>query len=310
MSKILVTGGAGYIGSLLVPMLLNKGHEVVVLDNLTYGINGLLPCFLDKNFKFVKGDIQDEALVKTLVSDIDTVIHLAAIVGYPACAKDEDLAYAVNLTGTENIGKNLREDQSIIYASTASNYGVVVGELCTEETPLKPLTAYAKSKTMAEKFLLDNCKAVGFRFATAFGVSPRLRLDLMVNDFIYQALHTKDLTVYEKGFKRTFIHVYDIARSFLFALENLEKMTGNVYNVGSESMNFTKEELINKIKEQVDFNIEYKEIGKDADQRDYAVSYRKIAGLGFDLSINIEQGIKELVNVLQYIKDDPYFKNV
>lgn len=308
--KILVTGGAGYIGSVLVPMLLDRGHTVAVLDNLMYGGGGLLSCFLRKNFTFFEGNVLDETLVKRLVEKADIIIHLAAIVGYPACKKDEKLARDVNLSGTQTISKYLRPEQVVIYASTGSNYGSVVGQMCAEETPLNPLTVYGVTKTQAEKHLLNNNTTIAFRYATAFGSSPRMRLDLMINDFVFQAIHNKSLVVYEKTFKRTFIHVYDIARSFLFALEHLQQMKNNVYNVGSETMNFTKEEVVNLIKVRTGCYVHFAEFAKDEDQRNYEVSYEKIRKLGYNTTIGINEGIEELTSVIRAIKIHNPFKNI
>jgi len=310
--KILVTGGAGYIGSVLCPMLLSRGYEVRVLDNLTFGANGILGCFTYKKFDFIEGDILNKDIVEKALEGVDVVIHLAAIVGYPACRRDEDLAYRVNVIGTKNIANAMKPNQKIIFGSTGSNYGSLVGDACTEETPLNPLTCYGVTKTEAEKYLLDNVPTVAFRFATAFGVSPRFRLDLMINDFVYQALHAKNLIIYEKSFKRTFIHVYDMARAFLFTLENIDKMIGQVYNVGSETMNYTKEDVAVKVKNNLsnrgkNFYLHFAEIGKDEDQRNYEVSYQKIRMLGYSTTINLDDGIEELIKAVSAIKiKNPY----
>lgn len=310
--KILVTGGAGYIGSVLCPMLLEKGHSVRVLDNLTFGANGILGCFLNRNFEFIKGDILNMETVARAVEGVDVIIHLAAIVGYPACRRDEDLAYRVNVIGTKNIAQAMNENQIVIYGSTGSNYGTLLDNICTEETPLNPLTCYGRTKTEAERYLMETKKTVAFRFATAFGVSPRFRLDLMVNDFVYQAMHAKNLIVYEKTFKRTFIHVYDIARAFLFALDNPDKMIGQVYNIGSEIMNFTKEDVALKVKQILEnenkkFYLHFAEIGKDEDQRNYEVSYQKIKNMGYDTAISFDEGLKELIGAVGVIDiKNPY----
>lgn len=305
--KILVTGGAGYVGSALVPALLQNGYEVKVLDNLMYGGVGLLQCFSYKNFSFQKGDIRDENLIKSLLAGSDAVIHLAAITGYPACKKNEKLAHEVNFLGTQNIGKNLRPEQFIIFASTGSNYGTLSGKMCTEDTPLAPLTTYGITKTLAEKFLLDNCNTVAYRFATGYGVSPRLRLDLLVHDLVYQALRTKNLVIYEKDYKRTFIHVRDMSSAFLFGLKNAELLKNQVFNIGSESMNFTKEELVNKIKEKLDFYVHFAEVGKDEDQRNYEVSYQKITSMGWRPSISFDNGLDEVIGALRLVDvNNPY----
>tara|TARA_R110002074_G_scaffold54001_4_gene134899 strand:- start:461 stop:1387 length:927 start_codon:yes stop_codon:yes gene_type:complete len=307
--KILVTGGAGYIGSMLVPELLKAGHEVCVYDSLLFGGNSMLPHFRNDNFSMIVGDIRDESLLKDVVKGKDVIIHLAAIVGYPACEKDHKITNEVNYIATKNLVDMLDDNQVILFGSTGSNYGAVEG-VCTEETSLNPLSLYGVTKTEAERYIMKNCKAVAYRFATAFGLSPRLRLDLLVNDFTNKAINEKYIVVYESHFMRTFIHVYDIARSFMFALDNLDDMVGNVYNVGSDNMNYSKRKICEVIKEKTDYYLHLADIGKDADQRDYVVSYDKISSLGFNTTIGIEEGIEELVNGIRVIKVQNPYANV
>ncbi|MDZ7266528.1 MAG: NAD(P)-dependent oxidoreductase [candidate division KSB1 bacterium] len=299
--KLLVTGGAGYVGSVLIPRLLTAGHRVRVLDNLMYGGASLLPFFSDPKFEFLKGNILDEARVREATRGVDAIIHLAAIVGYPACKKNEQLAHDVNYIGTKIVEKNRDRNQLLIYASTGSNYGAVVGQICTEETPLNPLTIYGTTKTQAERHLLASPNTICFRYATAFGVSPRMRLDLLINDFVYQAVKVRNLIVYERTFKRTFIHVIDMARSFMFALENADRMIGQVYNVGSEQMNYSKEQIAELVRRKVDFYLHYADVGKDEDQRNYEVSYAKINALGFYTTISVEEGVDELIRAYETI---------
>lgn len=308
-TTILVTGGAGYVGSVLVPLLLLRGYKVKVLDNVMYG-NGstLLPCFLNRNFEFYEGDIRNESLLKELLAGVDFVIHLAAIVGYPACRKNEQLAHEVNVLGTANIARNLSGQQGLIFASTGSNYGAVRG-ICTEQTPLSPLSVYGKTKTEAEQAVFEYTTPVVYRFATAFGISPRLRLDLMINDFVYQALHAKNLIVYEKDFRRTFIHVRDMAESLIFAVVNFAGMKNQVFNVGSENMNLTKENVARKISQQLNFYLHFADTGKDEDQRNYEVSYEKIRAAGFAMSISLDHGIDELIRGFRIIKQTNPFAN-
>ena len=318
--KILVTGGAGFVGSVLLPKLLDKGYQVRVLDNLMYGGQGLLPYFINKNFEFIRGEILDGDIVRESISDVDLIIHLAAIVGYPACKKQPELAKAVNLDATVNIDKSRSKNQPIlglsslrietIFASTISNYGSVETGFCTEDTPLNPLTLYGETKTLAERQLLDSGNVVVYRFATAVGLSPRLRLDLLVNDFVYQALRNKQLIVYEKDFKRAFVHVTDMARAIIFAIENFDKMVDNVYNIGSEAMNFTKEEIALMIKEKVDYLLHFADIGEDPDKRNYEVSYQKIRSLGFETLISMEEAIDELISGLQVVDVKNIYSNV
>jgi len=308
--KLLVTGGAGYVGCVLVPHLLAQGHQVRVLDNLMYGGRGLLACFADRRFEFIKGTILDERRLRQSLDGVDAIIHLAGIVGYPACQRDPRLAQEVNLDGTRMVDRLRKRDQPIIFASTGSNYGAVVGALCTEDTPLNPLTEYGTTKTAAERHLLEAGNTVCYRFATAFGVSPRMRFDLLVNDFVYQAKVNKDLIIYERGFKRTFIHVRDMARAFAFALDNYPKLRDDVYNVGSEDMNYNKEEVAVLIKKSVDYYLHFAEIGKDEDQRNYEVSYAKIQGKGFTTEIDMETGIEELIRAVDLIGLKNEYANV
>ena len=299
--KILITGGAGYIGTTLIPKLLNENHKVTVLDCLLHNADALIPFFRHNNFSFIKGDIRDENIIKEIISDFDIIIHLAAIVGYPACRSNPELAYSTNVTGTKIISKYLSKNQIIFFGSTGSNYGIVQ-DICTEDTPLQPLSLYGTSKTEAENILLNNNECIAYRFATAFGISPRLRLDLLINDFAFKAVKQGYVVVYEKHFRRTFIHVEDIANSFLFGLNNLQQMKSNVYNIGSNNMNYTKEQICELIKLNTNAYIHYAEIGEDNDKRDYIVSYDKINKLGFDTKISIEDGLKEMIDCFKVIE--------
>lgn len=296
--KVLVTGGAGYVGSTLVSHLLKRGYEVTVFDNLMFGGDQLLPFFASPNFYFVLGDIRDPKLVKQHTQDKDIIIHLAAIVGYPACRKDPDLAKTVNIDGTQNLLDAIN-DQLIIYASTGSNYGSV-DSICTETTPLNPLSLYGQTKTLAESMIMELPKSVVLRFATAFGLSPRLRLDLLINDFTYKCLSQGYLVVYEKEFKRTFIHVSDMAKAIMLAIDQ-PAMAGNVYNVGDNNMNYTKKEICDMISARTGAYIHYADVGEDADKRNYEVSYSKINALGFKTEITVEEGIEELIRASKVV---------
>ena len=307
--KVFITGGAGYIGTSLIPKLLAQGHEVTVYDCLYHGGNQILPFFRDKNFSFVRGDIRDYKLLKESVKGHDVVIHLAAIVGFPACKVNPKVAVQVNVGGTENLIKACAEEfQPILYGSTGSNYGVV-SDICTEETPLNPLSLYGETKTQAERMLLERGNSIAYRFATAFGISPRIRFDLLVNDFAKKCIKDGYLVVYEKHFMRTFIHVEDISESFVFAINNLNKMVNNVYNVGSDSMNYSKEQICNMIAEKTNAFVHFEEIGSDADKRDYVVSYEKINKLGFETKISMEQGIDEICKVLEVVDFQTSYTN-
>lgn len=308
--KILITGGAGYIGTSLIPMLLDRGYRVTVFDSLTYGGDPLLPFFRNPSFEFLFGDVRDRASVEEACRDKDLVIHLAAVVGFPACRKDPELAAAVNVEGTNNVVRSLSTGQLVLFGSTGSNYGALVDAVCTEETPLNPVSVYGKTKTKAEQIVMDTGLGIAYRFATAFGVSARLRLDLLVNDFVYQAVTQKYAVVYESQFLRTFIHVADIARSFLFAIDNASSMKGQVYNVGSEELNFSKRQVCEMIRDATGAYFHYADVGEDADKRNYVVSYRKIRSLGYQTTIGLESGIRELVGALQAIRIRNPYSNV
>ncbi len=304
--KILITGGAGFVGSTLVPILLQKGFDVTVIDNLMYHQDSLLGNALNKNFHFILGDVRNEAVMKPAIRDTDAIIHLAAIVGEPACRMHPDLANSVNLKASELINNLRSKNQTLIFASTGSNYGKVDG-VCTEETPLNPLSLYGITKTAAEKIFLEKGACIAYRFATGFGISPRLRLDLLPNDFAYRAVHERFIAVYEKDFRRTFIHVRDMAKAFAFALEHITEMKNNIFNVGHESMNLSKEALVNKIKERTDFQAHFAPVGHDPDQRDYEVSYEKIRKVGFTTDISIDEGVGELVKAFKMKRaSNPY----
>jgi nucleoside-diphosphate-sugar epimerase len=305
IKKILVTGGAGYVGCIVVPMLLNKDYDVKVLDNLMYGQTTLLGEFHRKNFEFIKGDVRNSKTVKECMSGVDCVVHLSAIVGYPACKMRPELATNVNYVGTVNINK-ARKDIPIIFPSTGSIYGDIDG-ICTEESKIKPLTLYGETKYKAEKEITSGKNYVVFRPATAFGLSPRMRLDLLPNDFTYQAVKTNNLVVYEGNAKRTFIHVTDFARAIVHAIKNFDDMKNEVYNLGSAKLNMTKRDVAEKIKEIHDYYLHFAEFGTDPDKRDYEVSYEKLRATGFDVETSMEDGIKGLVKGYQMIKiQNPY----
>lgn len=310
--SIFITGGAGYIGTSLIPLLLKNGYRVTVYDSLIFNNgNNLLAYVPDPNFFFIKGDIRDKEFLKKHISEHEIVIHLAAYVGYGICReKGEVESYEVNTAATKTIIDLLSDDQYLLFGSTGSNYGEVAG-ICTEDTPLNPLSIYGRTKTEAEQLVMNRKNSTAYRFATAFGLSPRLRLDLLVNDLTYKALSQRYAVIYESHFLRTFIHVRDIARSFLFAIENQSKMKDNVYNVGADSMNFSKKQVCELIKQNVaDVLFHYADFGEDVDKRNYQVSYEKIHKLGFATTIDLDAGVKELVKAFKLIQvNSPYLNS-
>ena len=300
--KILVTGGAGYIGSVLVPKLLAEDHHVTIIDSLLFGSQGMIQSFYSKNFNFVKGDVRDEKLMASLVAGADLIIHLAAYVGYPICKKFPKEAEETNLGASLMLNK-LRGSTPILFGSTGSNYGQVT-EICTEETPLNPITLYGTTKTGAERAFVDSGNQICYRFATAFGPSPRLRLDLLINDFCNRAVTLKSLIVYEAEFRRTFIHVEDIANSFMHAIANYDSMKDEVYNVGSNDMNFTKAEIARLIQQKVDYYLHFADVGQDEDQRDYEVDYTKFASTGFKTKWSMDDGLDQTIGVISTLSQE------
>jgi len=306
--KILVTGGAGYIGSTLVPILLKQGYKVTVLDSLIFNQSTLLDCCADSNFEFVQGDICDHELVNNLLPKFDIVIPLAAIVGAPACRRNPSLTRLVNYDAHMNIVNNVSAEQKVLFPTTNSGYGI--GEkdsYCTEESPLNPISEYGRTKVEIEKALLDMGSAITFRLATVFGMSPRMRMDLLVNDFVYKAVKERSLVLFEEHFRRNYIHVRDVAKAFLFGIENYDKMKGEPYNVGLSSANITKRELAEKIKEYVPgLYIHSAEIGEDPDKRDYIVSNDKIESLGWHPDHTLDDGIPELIKGYNIIRPNKF----
>jgi len=301
LEKILITGGAGYIGSMLAPMLLAEGHEVTIYDSFMYGALPLLGFSMNPRLKVIKGDVRDTAALASAVKGQDWILHLAAIVGYPACAADPTLSTTTNIDGTRNVLEAMSKGQKIVFASTGSTYGKVEG-VATEETPIAPLTLYGKSKRDAEVMIRDSgLEHVILRFATVFGSSPRMRIDLLVNDFVYQALHNRQIVLFEGYFRRTFLHSSDAAAVYPFVMGHLDQMSGKVFNVGDESMNYTKRDVAVKIKEHVDFYLHEAQIGTDPDQRDYEVDYSRLKALGFRAKVGLDEGIAELVKILRVL---------
>ncbi len=306
---VLVTGGAGYVGSTLAQTFLNSGYRVRVLDHFRYGYSGIASLIPNDNFEVVKGDIRDKEAVHASIQGVDFIIHLAAIVGYPACRKDPKLSMSINVDGTRSIVESVNGNIPILFASTGSTYGKLIERYCTETTPLNPLSDYGKQKAEAEEIVKTNKEYVIYRFATAFGVSPRMRMDLLPNDFAYKAVKDKTIIVYERQFMRTFIHVRDMAKAFLFAIENYPKMASEIYNVGDESMNYSKEDVANILRKKVDYYLHFADVGHDLDQRDYKVSYEKIRDLGFQCDVTMEKGLDELIKFFNIVEIPNPFAN-
>jgi len=306
--RILVTGGAGYIGSILVPALLHEGYEVTVVDNVMFNQVSLLECFANPKFDFIKGDICDYALVNEMLPKFDVIIPLAAIVGAPACKINPSLTRLVNYEAHMNIVQACSASQMVLFPNTNSGYGIGEQDVyCTEESPLRPISEYGKIKVEIEKAFLDKGNAVIFRLATVFGVSPRMRLDLLVNDFTYRAYKDRFIILFEEHFRRNYIHVRDVAKAFLFGISNYDRMRGEPFNVGLSSANLTKLQLCEKLKEYVsEFYIHSSPVGKDPDKRDYLVSNEKIESLGWKPDYTLDDGIKELLKAYRMLKPNQF----
>lgn len=298
--KVLVTGGAGYLGSLLVHELLKQKIQVVIYDNFSWGIQPILHYISDPNLEVVAGDVRDKEALKNVMRGCEYIYHLASIVGYPACKIDPIRAKTTNVGGTENLVENLEPRQNILFASTGSSYGEVNG-LCTEDTPINPLTLYGETKAKAENLCLEK-GGVALRFSTVFGVSTRLRLDVLVNDFVYQAIHSKQIVLYESHFRRTFLHISDAVNSFLFAMEHFNKMSGKAFNVGHKDLNYTKKDIAFLIQKYTQCHIYEGNFAKDLEKRNYEVSFDRISKQGFKAQVTLEEGIKELKKAITHIK--------
>lgn len=308
MSNILVTGGAGYLGSVLVPELLSLGHRVTVLDNFMYNQSPLLECCASDDFNVVRGDARKEEVLKPLLSDADYIIPLAALVGAPLCDRDVVGAVSTNRDAIATLARLASKEQRIITPTTNSGYGIGrKGVYCTEETPLNPISLYGKTKMEAEKILLDRGNAISLRLATVFGASPRMRVDLLVNDFTYRAVNDRFIVVFEGHFKRNYIHARDVAGAFIHAINNFETMKDEPYNVGLSSANLSKLELCAKLKEHVP-NLVYMEasVGEDPDKRDYIVSNEKIEKTGWKPRYSLDDGISELIKGFRIVTNRRY----
>jgi len=305
--RALVTGGLGYLGSILCEHLLDAGFRVRAVDNLLYGQGqqGLFHLCAQPKFDFVKGDVRDESVMRSALKDVDVVVHLAAIVGASACDRDPGMATSVNLDSVKLLNRLRSPQQLVIYPNTNSGYGSTEGtSYCTEETPLLPISLYGKTKCEAEMHLLESKNTITLRLATVFGMAPRMRLDLLVNDFVYRAVNDRAVVLFESHFKRNYIHIRDVVRAFLFVLRRHKDMAGKAFNVGLSDANLSKRELCERIKLQLPkFTFIDAPIGEDPDKRDYIVSNARIEGLGFRPVISLDLGIAELVKGFGYLRN-------
>ena len=294
---VLVTGGAGYVGAILCEHLLLAGHAVTVIDNLRSGGGSLHHLCADRRFDFVHGDVRDDTLMRSLVARADAIVPLAAIVGAPACDREPELARTTNLEAIQLLDRLRHPSQLVIFPTTNSGYGTQkTSTPCDEDTPLEPISLYARTKTQAEDDLLQSANVVSLRLATAFGMSPRMRVDLLVNHFVHEAVTSGHLVIFEKDFTRNFVHVRDIADCVLHCLEYGRRMAGRAYNVGLEAANLTKEALALKIKEYMPaFCVRFAPIGRDPDRRNYVVSNARMREQGFEARRTLDEGIRELI---------------
>lgn len=306
--KILVTGAAGYIGSVLVPMLLAKEHDVIAVDNFMYKQTSLLDAAVNPKLRILRADVRNESIMKDLISKVDAIIPLSCLTGAPLCDRDPIGAKTINHDAIQFMLKCKSKNQMMVFPSTNSGYGVgTPGLPCDESSPLTPVSLYGRLKVDIENQLLNDGSVATFRFATLFGSSPRMRLDLLVNDFVYRAVYDRFVILFEPHFKRNYLHVRDGARAFIHVLENYDKMKGQAFNVGLSSANLSKQELCERIKVQIpEFQFPAAEIGEDPDKRNYIVSNEKIEKTGFKTQFDLEHGIKELKNAYQVIKRNEY----
>lgn len=306
--KIAITGGAGYIGSVLVPELLRLGHEVSVLDNFYFGQTALLDCCVDKNFSIIRGDARDRQTVEKFIDGADFILPLAALVGFPLCDYDKIAAKSTNLDAILMLLELRKPEQKIIFPCTNSGYGTSDGSIyCTEDTPLVPISLYGTTKVEAERAVLESGNSLTFRFATVFGASPRMRLDLLVNDFVYRAVNDRTMIIFEGHFKRNFIHIRDVVGAYIHAINNFDTMNGKAYNCGLSDANLSKVELCEKIKEHLpQFTFFESEYNKDPDKRNYIVSNERLESTGWRPQYSLDDGIEELIKTYSIIKNDSY----
>ncbi len=303
--KILITGGAGYIGSMLASKLVNLGYDVTVIDLLKYSADSLSHLHLFKNFKLIVGDVRNKTLIRKEIKKNEFIIPLAALVGAPLCEKNKKEAISVNFNAIKLLMKHIGKKNKVIYLTSNSGYGVgKKNKFCDEKSPLNPISLYGTTKVKAEKIVMKSQNVICFRLATVFGYSHRMRTDLLVNNFVFNSIKKKELKLFEPHFRRNFIHVNDVVDGILYSIKNFNRLKANVYNLGLSSANLTKYNLAKKIKKKINsLKIKIVKNRKDPDQRDYYVSNRKIEKKGFKASISVETGIDELINVFSYNKE-------
>lgn len=310
-ARVLLTGGAGYLGSVLCEHLLDAGYQVTVVDKLIYGQHSLFQFCSNPSFEFVFGDVRDEEVMRRLVQNADVIIPLAAVVGAPACDRDPWLARSVNLEAIRLVNRLRSSQQMLIYPTTNSGYGTKSGNVsCTEDSPLEPISLYGQTKVQSEIELLQTSHVISLRLATVFGMSPRPRLDLLVNHFVYAAVTDGYITIFEKDFKRNYVHIRDVADCFVHCIKHAGEMVGKPYNVGLDTANLSKAELAMMVKEYVpNFYIHFSEVGSDPDKRNYIVSNERLRKAGFEARRSLDDGIKELLKGYRMLGRAP-LKNV
>ena len=299
--KILITGGAGYLGSVFTRNLL-KNHEVIVYDNLMYNQTSLVDLSNNPNFTFHYGDVREWSKLKYLVEQVDVVIPLAALVGFPLCEKDKDLATSINTTQIQNIVDILSDDQMILYPNTNSGYGIRGNGMVDETNELTPISHYGRTKCEAENYIINESNGISFRLATVFGVSSRMRTDLLVNDFVYKLLTDRYITLFEHKFVRNFIHIQDVSRAFEYMIDNYYTFNNEIFNLGLSDENITKKQLVEKIQSHIpNTSVNYSDYYVDPDKRDYIVSNEKIEEAGWKPIFTLDDGIKELIQSYKMI---------
>ena len=305
MEKILVTGGAGYKGVKLTKSLIERNFDVTVLDNFMYGFEPFLHLVENKNLHVIKQDIRNKI---DTIHKYDIIFHLAGLSGLPACSANPSSAHLINVEATKQLVDSLSKDQLLIYASTTSFYGKS-GTMCNEETPVDPVSHYGKTKYLAEQIVMQHPNSISLRFATVFGFSPKMRMDLMVNDFTYKALKEGVVVLFDSYAKRTFIHIDDAVRAYNFAMDNSNKMRGNIYNVGGNSMNFSKLEIAEAIKKQINYSIIDSDV-KDKDVRHFIIDFSKIKSLGFEPKITLDEGIAQMLEIFHYYDYFTHYRTI